>query len=463
MPTKDEEMLGIQSKTRTLTTYPLSENPGSLEPFFSGALKSNNVDNDMRYEWLRLRTFSTFPLCISHSPVRLARSGFYYTRNHLECVCFLCGRRVSDWTGNNVTEIHRQISPNCRHLAGIDETNVPIGSNFSNQSLPEVQPSSSVEPCHTSQALARSPYRQPTYPSNSLQEVLGPLGVVVERPRYPSYSVLATRISSFQQWPSHFMLTPRNLSIAGFFYAGYGDYVRCFFCGGGLRNWEPGDDAWVEHARWFSKCSFLLQNRGQDFVDLVLNVHSQDSENPGQVVEAQEYDSQTHNIDEFPAAQQVFEMGYTWETIRDAYRKIRKRKTGVSPSELVEEILITETPIAESRGPSHQRSHNYQTTTMDSNAEAAESDKPRETISPEDMSLAAEVGALDLNDETHSLLEENRQLREQRLCRICLEEDVAIAFLPCGHLCCCAHCAPAMRKCPICRAFIKETIRTFPA
>ena len=27
--------------------------------------------------------------------------------------------------------------------------------------------------------------------------------------------------------------------------SGYGDYVRCFFCGGGLRNWEPGDDPWV--------------------------------------------------------------------------------------------------------------------------------------------------------------------------------------------------------------------------
>lgn len=33
--------------------------------------------------------------------------------------------------------------------------------------------------------------------------------------------------------------------LAGFFYVGYGDYIRCFFCGGGLRNWEVGDDFWV--------------------------------------------------------------------------------------------------------------------------------------------------------------------------------------------------------------------------
>jgi len=52
--------------------------------------------------------------------------------------------------------------------------------------------------------------------------------------------------------------------------SGYGDYVRCFFCGGGLRNWEPGDDPWVEHARWFPRCIFVKQNKGQTFINLVL-------------------------------------------------------------------------------------------------------------------------------------------------------------------------------------------------
>ncbi|OWF36928.1 inhibitor of apoptosis [Mizuhopecten yessoensis] len=60
------------------------------------------------------------------------------------------------------------------------------------------------------------------------------------------------------------------MARAGFFYAGYGDYVRCFFCGGGLRNWEPGDDPWVEHARWFPRCAYVKQNKGQTFINLVL-------------------------------------------------------------------------------------------------------------------------------------------------------------------------------------------------
>lgn len=33
--------------------------------------------------------------------------------------------------------------------------------------------------------------------------------------------------------------------LVGFFYVGYGDYVCCFFCGGGFRNWEVGDDLCV--------------------------------------------------------------------------------------------------------------------------------------------------------------------------------------------------------------------------
>ncbi|CAL1545880.1 unnamed protein product, partial [Lymnaea stagnalis] len=49
----------------------------------------------------------------------------------------------------------------------------------------------------------------------------------------------------------------------------YGDCARCFYCGGGLRNWEDEDNVFVEHARWFPKCAFIRQQRGQFFVDTV--------------------------------------------------------------------------------------------------------------------------------------------------------------------------------------------------
>lgn len=72
-----------------------------------------------------------------------------------------------------------------------------------------------------------------------------PMGINFDRPKYPSYAILAVRISSYTDWPAAMTQTPRDMALAGFFYAGYGDYTRCFFCGGGLRNWEAGDDPWV--------------------------------------------------------------------------------------------------------------------------------------------------------------------------------------------------------------------------
>ena len=62
-----------------------------------------------------------------------------------------------------------------------------------------------------------------------------------------------------------------------------------------------------------------------------------------------------------------------------------------------------------------------------------------------------------------SLVEENRSLREQMLCKICMDNDANIVFLPCGHLVACAECAPHLRKCAICRKLVKGTVRAFMA
>lgn len=50
---------------------------------------------------------------------------------------------------------------------------------------------------------------------------------------------------------------------------GKGDQTICFHCGGGLKDWEESDEPWVEHARWFSKCNFVLLTKGKTFVDEV--------------------------------------------------------------------------------------------------------------------------------------------------------------------------------------------------
>ncbi|XP_056016025.1 E3 ubiquitin-protein ligase XIAP-like isoform X2 [Ostrea edulis] len=472
---------GIQLHSNHISVYPTSEQPNTLDTYFSACIDSGNVVNEMRYEWLRLRSFSTFPLSfpISLSPIRLARSGFYFTGRNQECVCFSCGIHNSNWTGNNVTEIHRQLSPNCRHLQGRHDTNIPIGSRESYQSHELHSETNSctgnnehnscrgnnehvsdAQQSHDINSPNRTNHQNHTAPNsqtNGFNDTLEPLGVVIDRPRYPNYSVLATRISSYQQWPSHLTQTPRDLSTAGFFYVGYNDNVRCFFCGGGLRNWESGDDAWVEHARWFPKCPFSIQNRGQDFVTLVQSVQEEESED----IPPQEQTEHVRDIEQLPAAREIRHMGYTWGTIREAYQHLNRNRADVSTAEVIEEILAGDIPASSSEPVVNDNQDIPPVTSVDPSFHNRNENNAADNFLATEM--MDELGAMRLSDEIRSLREENRKLREERLCRICMEEDIAIAFLPCGHLCCCTHCAPAMRKCPICRASINVAVKTFPA
>uniref|UniRef100_A0A2C9M8E5 RING-type domain-containing protein n=1 Tax=Biomphalaria glabrata TaxID=6526 RepID=A0A2C9M8E5_BIOGL len=57
--------------------------------------------------------------------------------------------------------------------------------------------------------------------------------------------------------------------------------------------------------------------------------------------------------------------------------------------------------------------------------------------------------------------ERNNQLRQQTCCKICMDKEVAVVFLPCGHLISCAECASAMRNCPLCRQDVRGIVRAF--
>ncbi|TEA33823.1 hypothetical protein DBR06_SOUSAS16710007, partial [Sousa chinensis] len=60
-----------------------------------------------------------------------------------------------------------------------------------------------------------------------------------------------------------------------------------------------------------------------------------------------------------------------------------------------------------------------------------------------------------------SLEEQLRRLQEERTCKVCMDKEVSIVFIPCGHLVVCQECAPSLRKCPIFRGIIKSTVCTF--
>ena len=50
---------------------------------------------------------------------------------------------------------------------------------------------------------------------------------------------------------------------------------------------------------------------------------------------------------------------------------------------------------------------------------------------------------------------------ERLTCKVCLEEELSVLFLPCAHLVSCSRCAVNVTKCPLCRAPIHATIKTY--
>ena len=54
-----------------------------------------------------------------------------------------------------------------------------------------------------------------------------------------------------------------------------------------------------------------------------------------------------------------------------------------------------------------------------------------------------------------------RNLEDSRICQVCMDEEVATAFCPCGHVVCCTECSVLCRECPICRSQITYAQRVF--
>jgi len=52
--------------------------------------------------------------------------------------------------------------------------------------------------------------------------------------------------------------------------AGPNDNVRCYYCDGGLKNWQPTDEPWTEHRHWFPRCPHLQVTLCMPQCDLIL-------------------------------------------------------------------------------------------------------------------------------------------------------------------------------------------------
>ena len=129
-----------------------------------------------------------------------------------------------------------------------------------------------------------------------------------------------------------------------YFALGFGDCVRCFYCGGGLRNWEDGDIPWIEHARWYHNCEYLKQRKGDLFIEMHRQKNQEDTSTPlqppshsqtantrqsceqakGKEMEMEIQKSSKEENDDIAVAS-VLEMGYSKATVNSAVEVLRNQ------------------------------------------------------------------------------------------------------------------------------------------
>ncbi|CAM9694931.1 unnamed protein product [Lampetra fluviatilis] len=306
----------------------------------------------MHVEANRLLSFSTWPESSPVRPADLARAGLYYVGPSDRVACFYCSGVMRDWEEGDVpAKEHERHFSTCAFAMGSSNTgNIPLAQAQQASFLPDTQNS----------ACSASPMARTT------------------RARNPEMHSVVARLATYQAWPSTANVAAQPLATAGFYYTGHGDNVKCFHCDGGLRNWEQGDNPWYEHGKWFPRCAFLLQQKGEAFVNEIMRQHPQ-----------------------------LIDLTVMYTCSVD------------SVVELVTDVLNAE----EEEGESPKKSANYV-----------------QALPPE---------------------EELKRLQEQHTCKVCMDKEVSVVFIPCGHLVVCRDCASSLRKCPICRAVVRGTVRTF--
>ncbi|XP_008933482.1 PREDICTED: baculoviral IAP repeat-containing protein 7-like, partial [Merops nubicus] len=233
--------------------------------------------------------------------------------------------------------------------------------------------------------------------------------------------------------------------------SGQGDVVRCFHCDGGVRNWSFGDDPWREHAKWYPECEFLLRSKGSEFVSSVQESFSSTLLSPRESWDQTEGDSPASqdplrnwelqalpSLDQVTIVQNVLQMGFDpiWVASLVENKYMLTGTCYCSETELISDLLQPE--WAES-----------------SNAVQRETETPRsgEEMQPVQRKESEEPGM--------STEQQLRRLQEERRCKVCMDRDVSVVFVPCGHLVACGDCAVNLRSCPICRAVIRGSVRTF--
>ncbi|CAK8695954.1 unnamed protein product [Clavelina lepadiformis] len=402
----------------------------------------------------RLSTFKLFPREVQVDVRKLASAGFCFTCFKDRTKCFSCGQSVQEWEVEDDPKLLRWHRSNCDFINGTRTRNIPMDS---------ILRQFGFTPLHGHRNAASSATRPPTSENPQASEdqrkvITNDIGNTSNSPNTTAVTMLqtatfrnsscstpppsvdsSTMVNSHRNlattlmtmnlfpcsnpanphmmsektclqtffdhsssWPAHrIRATPRQIANAGMCYLGVRDRVKCWYCNGGLQNWERDDDPWEEHAKWFPFLRNGHRNGGPEIIDPREEVRYLERKVDGEMSSSE-------------LVEQAKLMGFDKRMIKTALkRKYETTGNGFSRLEiLVESILAMEEESASNR----------------SKEEASATKKATPSTTSSNLSTA-------------SGLQEIRRLQEERTCEVCGNEQASVVLIPCGHIACCIGCA----------------------
>jgi len=207
----------------------------------------------------RRKTFQvTWPLEGNLSGIKMAQAGFYSVDDYDRVQCVFCRGSLHRWEQDDIPMLeHARSFAFCRFVKGLNCGNREYRSDkLSGDDLRNI-------------SMLNSAGSDRSNRNGTISVDSSTLGISTTRAAHIEYAPEPSRLRTYNRWPVTSALTKEKLCEAGFYFTGFDDQVRCFYCSGGLREWSLTDDPWIEHARWFPDCSFLVQQKGQDYIEEV--------------------------------------------------------------------------------------------------------------------------------------------------------------------------------------------------
>lgn len=208
------------------------------------------MDPIFRSEALRRYSFSTWPQC-GVTGSSLAKAGFYYIQEKDYVKCFHCGIILGNWSSEDPVLTHLKHNRQCEFMRGWPCGNFQIKEYLFPTNPPRVW-------MRTLSLTYLCPKTFRKAPAETME---------TEIAFSQWYADCARRLRTFNERDWSGLTNATTMAEAGFYFTGIKDNTICFQCNLGLRDWQLSDNPWEQHAIWSKRCKFLIQTKGENFIN----------------------------------------------------------------------------------------------------------------------------------------------------------------------------------------------------